>query len=241
MTVALISMQAFAGVAGSSANAGTAGGGHANATADYQGNGGVGFARTDTDTGAVNHARGVAFGADSDSMDLSWSQATAPQHGPGIASNFNLSIGYDGEVSGSFGMSTANGGRDRQVEAGGTTGHNRVTGGASTSYATGNTTGGGVVRANTGSYNRPSGNRLVANRRVVRAQPTRTTTGRVVQRTARPTVVREGRRVVRTQRVVKAQRVVRHDSRGLTARSSRVASRTHDPRISARRMIVARR
>lgn len=93
--------------------------GAATATARYDGQ--VGFARTDTKTGKVNLARGVAVGVDANGLSLSLSHAIAPQHGPAIATNFNMSIGRDGEVNHSVGSAVASGGSDRTVMAGGHT------------------------------------------------------------------------------------------------------------------------
>ncbi|MBK9118157.1 MAG: hypothetical protein IPM18_00920 [Phycisphaerales bacterium] len=93
--------------------------GAATATARYDGQ--VGFARTDTKTGKVNLARGVAVGVDANGLSLSLSHAIAPQHGPAIATNFNMSIGRDGEVNHSVGSAVATGGSGRTVMAGGQT------------------------------------------------------------------------------------------------------------------------
>ena len=59
--------------------------------------------RTRTSTGRVNLARGLAVGFDRDGMDVSFSHAIAGRIGPAYAGTFNLSIGRDGRVTGSYG------------------------------------------------------------------------------------------------------------------------------------------
>lgn len=106
-----LSMAASGGEADTSASArrGSFGRpGTATGTAHYEGD--TGFARTDTRTGAVNESRSVALGVDEDGLALSVSTAVAPNRGPAMAANFNLSIGEDGDVSGGFGLAL---GRDR--------------------------------------------------------------------------------------------------------------------------------
>ncbi len=94
---------AIASDADTSATAGPGryGTGTAAATAHYEGD--YGFARTDSRTGAVNLARGVAVGVDEDGISLSLSNALAPRYGPAVATNFSMSIGTDGRVSTSTG------------------------------------------------------------------------------------------------------------------------------------------
>lgn len=121
----------FAGDAATSATAGSnprTGGGTAAATATYDGR--VGFARTDTRSGRVNTARGVAVGVDENGLSLSVSTAVAGRVGPAIATNFNLTIDRDGDVAHSTGVSVANGPGPREVTAGGSTGATRNTIGA---------------------------------------------------------------------------------------------------------------
>lgn len=154
----------FASEAQTSATAGGGLGraGTAAATARYEGD--RGFARTDTKTGKVNLARGVAVGVDEDGLTLSISTAIAPKNGPALATNFNLSIGRDGDVGGSVGHAVALGGLQREVSAGGgaqTNGHNPV----AVSQAGGRTVLGGIVRANSRSYTEP---RPIVVRRVIR-------------------------------------------------------------------------
>lgn len=120
----LTTLSAFASSAATNASAGRdiLGRGNAQAYATYDGD--AGFARTDTRTGRVNIARGVAVGVDEDGLSLSVSTAFDPKHGPAIASNFNLSIGRDG-ASHSHGLALANDRNERQVSAGGAVTANR--------------------------------------------------------------------------------------------------------------------
>lgn len=165
----IFSSAAMAGQAETSATA-TNGWGHtgsAGATANWTGGDGQGFARTDTSTGKVNLARGVAVGADQNGIDLSFSHAVAPKFGPAYAGTLNMSIGTNGQVSGSYGGVVANGGTGRTVAAGGST--SSRPGGAATAVATGNTRHGGTVQANTHSYqSRPN---TVTHRTTVSAAP----------------------------------------------------------------------
>jgi hypothetical protein len=105
----LFAAAAFASDAETSATAGPGryGTGTAGATAHYEGD--YGFARTDSRTGQVNVARGVAVGVDEDGISLSLSNALAPRYGPAVATNFNMSIGADGRVSSSTGRAEADG------------------------------------------------------------------------------------------------------------------------------------
>ena len=97
--------------------------GTANATANY--NGQIGFARTQANSGRVNSARGVAVGVDRDGISLSVSNAVASRFGPAVATNFNMTIGRNGEVARSGGISVANGPLQRSATAGGTSGVTR--------------------------------------------------------------------------------------------------------------------
>jgi hypothetical protein len=146
------STAAFAGEASTSATATNGYGhpGHAGATANYDGDGGQGFARTRTDTGNINRASGLAVGYDRDGVDLSFSHAIAPKFGPAFASTMNLSFGREG-VTGSYGNSVANGGLARTVEAAGSTSSDRRSSGA-TAITRGDTVGGGSVVANSTSF-----------------------------------------------------------------------------------------
>lgn len=124
--------------------------GTAAATARYAGD--LGWARTQTRSGELNVARGIAVGFDRDGLSLSVSQALAPSYGPALATNFNLSLGRDGSVSGSTGLAVAQGGGERSVIAGGRTAATLL-GGSATSVASGRTDVGGRVDALTRAYN----------------------------------------------------------------------------------------
>jgi hypothetical protein len=167
MMMAIMGMEtALAGEANTSASATTGRGhpGNASATANYDGVGGEGFARTRTDTtGGLSLARGVAVGFDGDGLDFSFSHAIAPTAGPAYAGTFNMSIGTNGQVSTSYGGTLATGGAARTASAGGATrsdGH----GANAQATATGNTVGGGQVNAWTRSNSTPSRVAPVVNR-----------------------------------------------------------------------------
>ncbi len=165
MTLMMSGMGLASALAGEASTNATAenGWGHpgsAAATANYNGDGGIGFARTHSDTGQVNYSRGLAVGFGPEGLDLSFSHAIAPKFGPAFAGTFNLSIGMDGSVSGGYGNSVARGGDHRSVEAGGTTRSNRH-GPTTLVHAGGRTWNGGTVKANTHTYNRrPVGRRI---------------------------------------------------------------------------------
>lgn len=127
------------------ASNGPYGPGTATATATYQGD--RGYARTQTRTGEVNHARAVAVGIDEDGLSVSISHAYAPRNGPAFGTNFNYTFSRDGEIARSSGQVTARGGVERSVAVGGQTSSGR-SGAVATSLASGRTTHGGVVRAN---------------------------------------------------------------------------------------------
>jgi hypothetical protein len=152
---------AMAGEASTSATAsnGWYTSGSAGATANYDGNGGIGFARTRSDTGKVNTSRGLAVGVDDDGLDFSFSHAIAPKSGPAYAGTLNLSIGRDGDVNGSYGGSVAQGGVAREVHAGGST-RSDHRGGSAVATAGGETVGGGRVDARTDSFSRDNDSRL---------------------------------------------------------------------------------
>lgn len=139
--------------------------GTAAATARYEGD--VGFARTDTRSGRVNLARGVAVGFDEDGLSLSVSNAIAGRFGPGLATNFNLSIGLDGEVSHSTGVAVTHAPIHQTVSAGGSTTASRF-GGGSTSVANGFTDPFGTARATTHSYSSGKSRPGLEGHRVVR-------------------------------------------------------------------------
>jgi len=146
-----------------SATSGRGRSGTATATARYEGD--IGFARTDTRTGAVNVARGVAVGVDEDGISLSISLAVAPQRGPAYATNFNLSFDTDGTSAASFGTALAAGGTRRTVSAGGRASAT-PSGAVAASMAGGVTHNDGVVRAVTHSDR--SAHREVVVRRIIR-------------------------------------------------------------------------
>ncbi|MDX2198712.1 MAG: hypothetical protein SF069_07035 [Phycisphaerae bacterium] len=113
------------------------------ATADYAGD--RGFTRSEATSGPISTARGVALGVDEDGLSLSISNAIAPQHGPAIATNYNLSVGRDGRVSSSAGLAIADGPVHREARTSGgtaTTGN----GGGATSIAEGSSDRFGTVR-----------------------------------------------------------------------------------------------
>jgi hypothetical protein len=139
------------------------GSGTAAATANYTGDG-IGFARTQADTGKVNFARGLAVGLDENGLSLSNSFAVAPQYGPAIGGTFNVHIGTDGGTTVSTGRVTADGDRNRSVNVGGSAGGNRFNQ-HSIATASGNTGPRGEVRAETHSVDRP-GYRFAAGRPV---------------------------------------------------------------------------
>ena len=132
MTVIGMNALALAGdartTAGASSNPFT-GGGTATATAAH--NAPIGFARTDTRSGPINAARGVAVGVDRDGITLSVSAALAPKLGPAVAANFNMTIDRDGDVSRSTGLAVAKGPGTREVNVGGETHTGRFGAGSS--------------------------------------------------------------------------------------------------------------
>ncbi len=126
----------------------SAGNGTAAATARYEGD--IGFARTQSRSGRITTAQGVAVGVDEDGLSLSLSRAIDTPWGPAIASNFNLSIERDGDVSFSTGRSVAQGQIERVAWAGGgaTTGQ-RPSGGSAWATAGGHSDALGRVDART--------------------------------------------------------------------------------------------
>ena len=155
---------ALAGEAETSASAGSnryQRNGTAAATARYDGN--LGFARTNTRSGPVSSARGVAVGVDRNGLSLSVSNAAASRFGPAVATTFNLSIDRDGSVSRSGGLAVSQGPIHRSATAGGRVGTGRQ-GHAPMAFATGETDRFGRVHAVTRSRDhRPR--RVVAIRR----------------------------------------------------------------------------
>lgn len=111
----------LAGEAGSSASAGRNGWNSGNASADayYDGNG-PGIAKSKTKSNdRVSFGRAFAVGVDENGLSFSASHAAATRFGPGVAGNFNLSIGRDGEVSRSGGWAVGGNSLNKQVDAGG--------------------------------------------------------------------------------------------------------------------------
>jgi len=159
---------ASAGQATTSASAGQTGRGPGTATAGaaYNGNG-PGFAQTRTRSGPVSMGQGVAFGMDRNGVSFSASQAVAGPLGPAVASTFNLTVGFNGRVSGSQGRSIAGGSRSRQASAGGSAGmrHGRP---RAMSRAGGRTGSRGFVRATTRSRTTRMGSMRPRGRRVHR-------------------------------------------------------------------------
>ena len=152
-SILLAAPLAAAGQASTSASAGSNGHGPgtAAATAEYTGDQGRGYADTRTRSGPVNYARGVAYGIDQNGISFSVSHAVAGRRGPAFASTYNLSIGFDGSISRSRGVSVANGSRSRTAHAGG---FSRAGRGRTTAVATagGRTGRRGYVRANTHTH-----------------------------------------------------------------------------------------
>ena len=96
-----------------SARGGRGRSGSAAATAQYTGD--AGLARTQTRTGRINIARGLAVGVDENGLSLSFSHALAGKRGPAYSGTFNLSIGRDGQVAGSYGGAVSRGQRDARA------------------------------------------------------------------------------------------------------------------------------
>lgn len=149
---AMLSALALAadGETSASASSGRGRSGTAAASAHYAGD--VGFARSDTRTGRINLARGVALGVDENGLALSVSTAIAPRFGPAIATTFNMSLGRDGHSSASFGTALAQGSAERRVNAGGAT--TSRPGGSTVASASGQAPG-GVVRVAAKSEDHP--------------------------------------------------------------------------------------
>ena len=116
-------LSAGGGQALTSASAGATGygTGTAVAPADYIGDG-AGFARTKTDSGRVNLARGVSVGVDEGGVSLSASYALAGQVGPAVGGTFNVHVGRDGQTAVSGGRVISQGDSARRVSAGGAAG-----------------------------------------------------------------------------------------------------------------------
>jgi len=122
-TVSLMWMSLAASTLASEAETSAAAGnnrrgdGFATATATYEGD--IGFAGTRTHTGEVSLARGLAVGFDEDGLSFSASHAISTRWGIGIARNFTLTLGRDGQVAVSGGTAVSRGQRHQSAEAGG--------------------------------------------------------------------------------------------------------------------------
>lgn len=139
---------AFAGMANTSATAGSDGWGPgtAAATANYDGDG-VGFTKTKANSGKINIARGLSVGFDQTGLSVSHSYAVAGQRGPAVGGTLNVHIGQDG-VALSGGQSVASQGRSRQVNVAGqagSSGGRPIAAAKASGYASGR----GVVNAQT--------------------------------------------------------------------------------------------
>ena len=121
-----VSTVSWAGRATTSAVAGSPGlgTGTAAATADYRGDG-PGYANTQTRSGRVNLARGIAVGFDRDGLSLSTSYGVAGHIGPAVAGTLSVNIGLNGQVATSIGRTVARGDRARTVSAAGGSGSRR--------------------------------------------------------------------------------------------------------------------
>ena len=121
-----VSTVSWAGQATTSAVAGSPGlgTGTAAATADYRGDG-PGYATTQTRSGRVNLARGIAVGFDRDGLSLSTSYGVAGHIGPAVAGTLSVNIGLNGQVATSIGRTVARGDRARTVSVAGGSGSRR--------------------------------------------------------------------------------------------------------------------
>jgi hypothetical protein len=150
----LLAQAARAGEASSSATASN--NGAAAATAGYNGDG-RGYVQTQTRSGNVTLARGVAVGVDQSGITFSASNAVAGRFLPAsLASNLNITIGFNGQVASSGGISVAQGPFERTASAGGFASNNRFAGATAGSTAGGRTDRFGTVRANTFSRSTPA-------------------------------------------------------------------------------------
>lgn len=122
MTMMTLSMGAALAGASEAETSATAesnrrGDGVAEATARYDGD--IGMARTDTRSGPITLARGLAWGFDRDGLTLSASHALSGRNGLALARNFNLSISPTGRVAVSGGRTVSRGPIRRSAGAGG--------------------------------------------------------------------------------------------------------------------------
>ena len=146
----------WAGEAATTASAGSNGSrtGSASASASYTGDG-RGFAQTSTRSGPVSVGRGIAYGVDRDGITFSASHAVASRFGPAVASSLNITIGRDGSVAHSTGLSIAGGDRTRVANAGGFAANHRGSGATAGATAGGHTGVRGRVQAMTDSRSLP--------------------------------------------------------------------------------------
>lgn len=133
--------------------------GVATATAQYTGD--AGYARTSSHSGDVSRARGIAVGVDENGLAISLSNAVE-HNGLALATNFNINIGRDGDVSTSSGLALGRGGSQREAAVVGSAGHNRP----ALSIANARTERGGVAQVVTRAEQRPARPERVIVRRV---------------------------------------------------------------------------
>ena len=203
--IILTTATAFASDADTSATAARAGRNTAAAaTAHYDG--AIGFAQTNTESGDLTRARGVAVGVDRDGLTLSVSNAFASRDGLGLATNFNISIDRDGHVSRSGGVALADSPYERSVTASGSATNDRRTEPA-LSYASAHTDTNGRAEARTWADSDRSG-RATYRPAEYRPAEYRVATPVTVYPEYRVTT---GRRVVHTKTVrrVESARVIR--------------------------------
>jgi hypothetical protein len=149
LALVMLPTTARAGVAETSATAGSRGfgPGTAGATATYDGDG-IGLTRTQATSGRVSVARGLSVGVDRDGLSVSHSYALAGRVGPAVGGTFNLHVGPDGKGMLSVGRADTRGDRQRAVSVGGAVG-TRYGRPVAEARATGSTGRRGAVRANT--------------------------------------------------------------------------------------------
>lgn len=159
----MLAQTTFAGTAGTSASAGRTGFNSGTAAADaFYNGGGPGYANTNTRSNdRVSFGRAVAVGVDQNGLSFSASNAVATRFGPGVAGNFNLTIGRDGQVSRSGGYSVAGGSLQKNVSAGGFATSSRF---GSTSGATADAFSGPTGFAQTKTFSKTSARRPILRR-----------------------------------------------------------------------------
>lgn len=121
VALSAVASVAVASEAETSAEAGTGyGRGNAEASARYEGQ--IGFARTNSKTGKVSLARGLAVGVDHNGLSLSASHALSLRGGVAVARNFNFTLGRNGQVAVSGGRSLSLGAHQRSAGVSGYSG-----------------------------------------------------------------------------------------------------------------------